>query len=567
MKILQLVLLAIWAAAAIAGEPSTAPAVEEARRVAGMGGVDLALALVEQEQPKQYDAPAWAQWEALRLELWANRGRYDEILARALAYPEPLPGARAGAGLLTSAVRAAHRVGEPAQARRLLRRLFASPELGHAEYRAARLAAIEAFLAGGEAEWAYRSMLRFQQDFAPLRAEEAERFVAGLIEAERIGDAANWLSQLDTASPWSALLRLRAKLITPQAAIELARARIGKGDDEAALALLAAAGAAAGSRAIAIEVAEHRLATPRPGRSVPGGTDPVASLWQLYSEAGQQSANQALLLTGDDAAWLAHAARIAKQQPQLARALLGHLALQGGSVQTRSQAQLNLLGALRGAKLGRAALRLFSDDRRFPLETLDARARFELGTEAFESGQPTLAVHYWQGLPTPTGMSAPQWQLRYAEALVHAGKADEALAIARALAQAQPRPSSDLARGLVDVASAAGTYRAPGAPAVLAAVLPFVAAAEHAAVHDAQGRAYEMAGDHRAAAAAYLRAAAASSSPESDRGSLHARLDAARNLLQAGLRHDARAVYAWLARNAKDSPIRELAARKLRTVP
>ena len=157
--------------------------------------------------------------------------------------------------------------------------------------------------------------------------------------------------------------------------------------------------------------------------------------------------------------------------------------------------------------------------------------------------------------------------MRYAQALVQAGKADEALTVVRTVLQTKPPPAPDIARGLTEVASTAATYQARGALEVLASLVPLVAAAEQTAVHAALGRAYETAADHRAAAAAYLSAAAGAAAPESDRDALRARQDAARVLLHAGLRQDARTIYAWLARNAKDAAVRELAAGMLRTLP
>ena len=544
-----------------------AGALDEARRLAAVGAVDLAIDRIDRDQSKQPDSPGWADWEALRLELLASRGRDAELLARMKAYPEPAPLGRASIVSLTTAARSALRASAAGAARHFLARLFLQPDLTSSEYRSARLMVIDAFLAEGDADAAYRTMLRFQQDFTPLRTEEAERFAAGLIEAGRVNDAANWLTRLEPSSPWSAILRMRAGLLSPEAAMAQARTAIAKGGGASAWALLAAAGRARGNQAIAIEVSEHRLNDASMVRAKPDHSQAIAALWRLYGEAAQQTANQAQLLRGDDRAWLNQASRSLKTQPQLARALLGHLALNAGSSEMRSEALLNMIAALRDSKLTTAAVRLYSDPQRFPVDAMDERVRLELGAAAMEAGQPELAVRYWYNLAGPGGTSAPQWQVRYCSALMQAGRGEEALAVARNLLMTKPPPAPDVVRRLIDVAlyAQAGAQVRP-ARTMLTMLLPLVSEADRSAVLTALGRIHEADADHRAAASAYLQAAVAAAAPDSDREALRAREAAAGNLLRSGLRDDARAVYEWLARNARDAGIKDAATRMLKVL-
>ena len=567
MRALRLAALALVAAltqSSFAAESSAA--LDEARRLASAGAADLALERIDREQPKQADAPAWADWEALRIELLASRGRDAQVLARTRSYPGAAPAGRAYVDVLTTAVRVAQRAGDPAQAQRLLARLFLLSDLGSSEYRAARMSVIDLHLAAGDADAAYRSMLRFQQDFNPVRSDEAERFVAGLVAADRVNEAASWLTRLDPVSPWSALLRMRAGLLSSDAAVGMARASIAKGSGEGAWALLAAAGRAQNNRAIAIEVAERRLnATGQ--RPTLRSAQEAEALWRLYSETAQQSANQAQLLSGDDAAWLTQAARMTKTQPQLSRALAGHIALNGASPRARDEARLNLLGALRDAKLAQVALRLFADLPQFAVASMEPRLRMALGHLALDEGHGELAARYWHKLDAPSGASGLQWQARYCAALMQSGRFEEALAATRGLIAAKPPPSAEVLRPLVDIAGYALVRgEARTAQALLTMLLPVVADADRGAVWQGLARVHDWSSDHRAAAAAYLNAAAVVAVPEADREGLRAREAAAISLAKAGLREDARSVYEWLARNAKDAGIRDAAIRMLRTL-
>lgn len=543
------------------------------RRLAESGARTLALQRLEAAQPQQPDAPSWLEWERLRLDLLAGRGEHRAVLERVRGYPPDVIAQPGSALLFLHAARAALRAGDGADARRWLALVF-----GHAgtdalladglAYRAARQAVIDAYLAEGNADAAYRSMLRFQQEFAPLRAEEAERFVAGLVAAERYGDAANWLAQLDTRSPYAAILRLRAGLLPADAAIAQARAALAKGADPAALALLEAVGRAQNDRSLLIEAAELRLnLSPAEARVEQRSGTAATALWRLYDEAAQQAANQAQLLVGDDAAWLSHAVRMLSLQPPLGRALLGNLAQKAGNAALRSDAQMRFVLALEEAKLGQAALALFADEARFPIDGLDARIRYELGELAADAGRPDRALAYWRGLPPPSKLTLEQWQVRRLDVMIAAGSSDDALAVVRELLAPERALTADSRKRLLEIAlEALGRFQLPPAEALLSGLRSRVQDAERFAVLTALARCHEAKGEPRRAAEAYLDAAVSVPAAEADRDALRAREAAAENLLKAGLREDARGVYDWLARHAKEAGVRESAARALRTL-
>src|SRR5882672_2931323 len=100
-----------------------AAALETARSLATTGASHLALARVEQLQPRGPGAPRWAEWEALRLGLLVELKRNDEALKRAAELPANLPQAALRQCLLAVA-RAAVAAGQGATARAYAARLL-----------------------------------------------------------------------------------------------------------------------------------------------------------------------------------------------------------------------------------------------------------------------------------------------------------------------------------------------------------------------------------------------------------------------------------------------------------
>jgi len=549
------------------GNPVSAQNLNEldvARRIAHAGAVDLALARISQAQPRDPSAASWADWELLRLELLSRRGRDGDMLKRVVEFRNLALPERTAAQIWLLAARAAMRLGQTVQAREYYARFFLGADSAANEYRDARFAVIDSYLADRSTDDTYRSMLRFQQEFVPLRRDEAERFVSALIALGRVQEAATWLTKLDKASPSAAILRLRAGLITAGAAITQARSLLAKGAGEPALKLLLEAAAEEKNRAIEIEVYETRLNVARNGDSN-STAEQAASLWNHYNEVGPQTANQAQLLVGDDAAWIDRAERMTTTQPQLARSLLGHVAMNARAAEVRSRAQLQIITSLRAAKLPLTAWRLFADPQRFPLARLDNQVRFQLGSIAAEAKHPVDAVRYWQDLALPSGLNSQEWKVRYLTVLFQAGMADAGLAAARSLIALKPGLSPELRARLITLASdELGVWHVKSAEALFTMLLPLAIGGKRITVLQGIGKAREFAGNFRSAADAFLDAAALSPSPDSAREALLALESGAINLAKAGLLEDARAIYQWLAANAKDPTIRDNATQALK---
>jgi hypothetical protein len=535
----------------------------DVRAIAAAGAVELALERVERSQPRRGSDPGWAEWELARLELLLRRRRYADVLERIRLHASDARDSELRASMLHVAARAAVGLNRFEQARDLLVEAFASAgKMSAEDYRAARRTVIDAFLGEGRADAAYLAMLRFRQDFAPLQAPELERFVAGLLAADRADQAAQWLAELGPDSPTGAMLRLRAGLIKPAAAAAQARALLAKGAAESGWALLSAAGRAAADPEIELEALEGRLNAS--GAAESAQADLVPALWKAYAQVAERAANAEQLLAGDDAQWMQAASRLRAKRPRSARALTASLVVDARTSAARARAQLQLIADLRATGLARTAWRLFSDSNRFPVAELDSQVRYELGMLAAEAGAAASGVRYWQGLPPMEGMGESQWQARNLALLLQAGMTAEALKLADGALQAKTRLDAESVRRLTLAASHALNFGyAEAARIVFQRLLAHANdSQQRVAVLTGLARTHESGGNPRAAAESYLLAAVSAQDPQ-DPAALAAREAAGANLLRAGLHADARAVFEWIARNARSVEARQAAERRL----
>jgi hypothetical protein len=540
-------------------------ALDTARTLAASGATRLALVRVEQLQPKDPAAQGWREWEALRIELLAEVGRHAEVLKRVEALPPDMPRPLLRPSLLAAA-RSGVAAGQGAAARRHAARLLWQLEPTPAEVRAARLVVIDSYVAERQADAAFRAMLRFQQDYAPLEPATAARFVEALLALDMEQHAVNWLASLADASPVKLVLRLRTGLVAADAVVAQARAELARGGGPGYWRVLSEVAQRRKDTALRIEALEHLANV---GGEVDGGTGPgrpaelAAELWRTYFAGAQEAANRNQMLVGDDAAWADFAARRLASGAPLARAFFAHLAQRGRDRETRFNAQLQLAFSLQQAGLERAALRLF-DSVQADEATLDAQARYLLGAMAERAGLPALAGRYWKGLATPPGVNAEDWQARVAAVYWRAGMNDAALSTLRALLGSAKTLPEDAVRQVTAVAQEMVAAGKPEyADEVLRGLLGVTGARQQRDILFALGRIAEASTRFQLAADYYLRSALLADVKVPDALALQARLAAALNLAQAGYRDDARAQFEWLLKHAKDPAQLDAARRGL----
>jgi hypothetical protein len=538
-----------------------ASALETARELAASGASRLALARVEQLQPRDSGAPRWAEWEALRMRLLVGLKLNDEALKRAAGLPGNMPQAALRQCLL-EAGRASLATGQGEAARAYAARLLWQLQATSEEARAARLLVIESHLAERQGDSAFRGMLRYQQDYRPLERGVAERFVEALLDLGMDQEAVNWLASLDEASPAKLMLRLKTGLATPAATVGQARALLAKANDPGYWRVIAEAARRQKNALLLAEAQERGLNSGDPGAQQAVAVL-VRQLWQNYFSTAQEAANQNGLLAGDELNWADLAARRLGTAPPLARALYGYLARRGQAPATRHSAQLQLVFSLVSDGLDRAALRLFEESG-MEIRAIDPHARYLLGTAAEIHDDPAAAWRYWDGIAAPPSVSTEEWSLRLAAVQIRSGKGNEgvtelkrALAARKTLSPELVRRGAALARELLD------SGQPDTAGEVFDLMLPLAAGNDARGILFDLGRIQELAGRNPAAADYFLRSALLADAKAPDALALQARFAAGINLARAGYKEDARAQFQWLLGNAKEPTQREAARREL----
>jgi hypothetical protein len=559
MRILPLVLLFLASGVLAAEGPDT---LETVQRITRSGALQLALNRVEQSQPRDTTAPRWAEWEALRLALLSQFQRHADVLRRAGALPADMPPSQLRE-CLTFAVRAAVATAQAGLARQYAARVLWQLNPSADEVKAIRLLVIESYAAEQKGDEAFRSMLRFQQDYQPLDRDTATRFVAALLELGLAREAVNWLASLDEASAVKLLLRLKTGLVSADAAITQARAMLVKGNNAGYWQVITHVAAQQKDRALQIESLENMLHLAS-GRDAQRLAAQARDLWQVYFAVAQEAGNRNQLLAGDDTNWADFAARRLGKDPSLARAFFAYLAQRAQTRDARHGAQLQLVFSLRTSKLELAALRLFQDAD-LEGDAIDLRTRYFLGAIAEAHELPGVALHFWQGLPAPPDATEDEWRLRVATVALRDGMLDHSAALLKGVVGAKQALTAQLAQrsvALVQEILDAGKFDLAGE--LFEALLPLVDTAQRRAVLFGLGRIHEVRGQSPVAADYYLRSALLSDGPVPDALALQARLLAALNLSRAGYKDDARTQFDWLVKNSKDAGQLELARRELR---
>lgn len=570
-QIIAAFLLTCVPAISVARADNVAEALAAASRVAQAGAPRLALRRIDAGQPAEVAAPGWARWENLRLQLLIDTDRNEDVLQRAALWSPALPAGDRG-GLHVQAARAALALGRTGVARDHAGRALWMPGAGAGALRELRLLVIRCDVSDARADDAYRSMLRFEQDYRPLDVATATLFVDALLDLGRAREAVNWLGLLDERSAVKLRLRLHTGVVTPQDAARQARAALDRSDDPAWWRVLLEAAERQNDNVLRIAAQEKLLDAKAPAILAQGAaTAPdgdAERLWKTYAEHARAAANRHHLLAGDDASWLEFADRRRKAEPAEARAYLAYLAGQGRDPELRLRAQSRLAADYEAARLPRAALRVF-ESLSADVTVLAVPARHTLGTLAEMIGDHPRALRYWQGSPAPDNVPAAIWPLRLSALALRAGRADAARDLIQPIAAQRAPVAADQLPDWIDLA---GQFDDHGlhdvAQTVFERVLPHADAALARRVLSGIARSHEARGQPLLAAEYYLRSALhvaketpLGGAPAGDAAAAQARMLAGFSLARAGLREDARAQFEWLLKNARD-PVQIAIARR-----
>ena len=546
---------------ALIAAPAFGAALEDpvtVRALLAAGARELALARIEALQPRDSAAPRWAEWESLRCEALGRLNRREALLERIKALPKDRISASLN-GCLMEGARAALGQNDAEAARVYAGTLLWQTSASAADVRAARLLIIDSYATERRGQDAFRSMLRFQQDYQPLEPAVAERFAQALVDLGLNAETLNWVRP-NEMTPARLVLQLRSGAVTPQAAI--AQARAGLARDAGYWRAIREAATRTRDASLEVEALE-RLVQAIEKRDAPAQSRAAERLWQAYLSAAADVGNREQLLAGADGAWADFAARRLATDPAVARAFYAYLAQHAQTVETRRTAQLQLVHSLNSAGLDQVALHVMQRSG-FEIDALDPQARYLLGTIASKHNDAALALKLWTGLPTPPSLNPLEWQLTLATIAFAAGDAEASVNTLKQLLGGRSTVSRELAQRILALGQEMLDMRViDSAQIVYELVLPLAPEAQAREALFGLGRTYELAGEPLPAAAHYLRSALLIQATAPDALTLQSRLLAGLNLMRAGLKEDARAQFEWLLKNAKEPPLIEAAKRAL----
>lgn len=558
--------LLLWLA--VAPHVATAELAEIARLAKG-GAAQLALSLLQQEQPAySEDAGQWMRWERMRLRILEQRRQWQRLAQRVAAHPEGLPAefSRWAAGQRARALILDDR---PAEARQVLRGLiWQAPAEAHDDLPLWRQLVMQSYLREGRIEDAYVAMLRYQQDYGSDDAAALLMRARILLASDHPAEARSLL-QRGASGRTAGLLLMLARLRSGGDAAALLQQLREVKDTEGYSPLqrylhfgvMAEAAEAADEPAFAVIALEqwYRLETPAEEWNELFRFS-IDSLWQYYLAYATAVGNREQLLLGDDQAWLALAEKTSKRYPVRKRSLYALLAQQGFAAASREGAALELATALQAQENGMALVQqLFLHSERYSERSpVPAAVAYLLVDQAIREGDLPLASRLLQQLPEPPeGTDRFPWQMRRIKVFILAGEYAAAvvqvqrlLPMAASLAKAQRDQLIQLLFDLQTVGEHEAAYQLLDE---LYQRLPSLQLRRELLFWMADSRLAQQ--NYVAAARLYLQSATLIDSQSMDPWAQTARYKAAETLARAGLLADAAELYSQLLR-VTESPER-----------
>jgi len=533
------------------------------------GAAALALSVMDQEQGGVADPAAWAALERLRIATYGRLGDWQALFDRVQGVP-PSVAAMDAAQLRTLAARWLISAGRGAQARTVLRPvLWQGPADRELQGEARRLV-IEAYLADDNVADALIAIGRYVPEFAPADRDWSQLHARVLLRGGDAAAAVRLLAANDSLPGRTLYLlaALRSDRYKPAEVIAQAR-RLAEGrhvdeDSERRLwAVVAEAASRAGDARLRVEALERAL----PMADPLFGLD-ADQLWAAYESLGEAIGNADHLLVGEDSAWIARAADLARRKHEgEARAVYGLLARRSRQGQGAEEAHRALLESLLRARLDAVARALYLDSAHYGEPArMPVSARYLLADRAVAQRNPQLAARLVLDLREPPPWAgARDWDLKRARLAVYSGAAAQAVELVEGFLKEHPRLDEAVAD---DVAGVLFDLQATGRHDE--ALAAFVRLREHSDSRRVQREAlYWMADSasalHRYTQAAewYLDSAVHGGADATDMWGQSARYQAAGALARAGLRQDAETVYTGLLANTTDPKRRAVIEREL----
>lgn len=571
-RFLLCALLVVFPVFGQAAEPD--PTLARVQALIRGGASELALRLLEAQQPAPGQSQAWQAWERERYALYRVRKDWSALQTRVEKIPSDTP-AEFVRWARTEAARARLDANDPAGALHSLRALIWSGEGTSAELQVWRQLVIRAYLLGNQIDDAVTAVARYRAEYQPTNPAWRQIEAATLLRAGQPREAYALIADLKTHdAQWLTLLAgLRATLLKPEDVQHRARKLADETRNRPAIQyqvwLLAAEAADRanqyGERVYALERALTLARAQRQPEQLL--TVHADDLWKAYGRYAEHQGNEARLLVGDDAQWLKKAEAIKRDDAMDARALYALLWTHGAETETRALAARRLTASLITDGRNEVLRALFTEATPFAdVTAIPAGVRHRLAEQALAGYDIRLAANLLQGLAQPPdGESPDSWVLRRARIEIYAGNFPSAVELLKGLLQTEEPLTDDFneryLQALFDLQAAS---QHEDALRLLEALQPRVKNTRtRREILYWMAESHAARGAHQQAAELYLRSAYEHHPTGGDPWGQTARYHAAEALGQAGLTQDARLVFQALLKHTEDAKQRAVIERNI----
>ncbi len=538
------------------------------------GAYDLALQVVNRNQPPPAKAETWMAWEKERYAIYASQHDWDAIAKRADSLPAGLPDDFVQ-WALTRAAAARLSAGDGAGARHFLRRLLWQERGTQAALAEWRQMVLRSYLLDNDLADAQTAILRYQQDFDAEGDDWDVLHGTILLRANRNRAAMAVLAGVETYQGRILLLLAGLRSGDYKPAVVLSRALKLAHETASrpplqrqAWILVTYAAARAGNVPQRLSALEHALNFPSDlGKDDPLFHASADDLWAAYDSAATSIGNKSHLLIGDDAAWLRKAATYKRDYAPYARACYAFLTFHGSDQKTREFSSGKLSDSLYANGSDRVVRSLYTRSSRYKsLTDVPDLVRYRMADRALATADIAFAGQLMQGLnDPPPGEDADEWSMRRARVLIYAGNFNTALKLLGGILDNKTVLDDDFAEHYLQVIfdlQAAGRNRE--AETLLKSLFPLVKNNEiQRQILFWRGDSTKALGEYTRAAEFYLRSATYNNESGGDIWGQTARFHAAEALAKAGLIDDARSIYQRLLRFTKDPARRAVIERNI----
>ncbi len=456
---------------ALTQAPAQASEIRELELLIQSGASNLALQVLDREQPGLADNPEhWLQWENQRIKLYQHTKNWDGLIKRLRTLPSWVPHSYRVKALETIA-RAQIEKKDTRAALQTLRQLIWDHSTGKEDIHYQkflpvwRQLVIQAYLVAENITDAELAMLRFQQDYPnPLGAwkraratvlirsgkpEDAQLLMKG--ETHMHSRTIYYLAQLLTQKTKpKAIWKRTRKLAHNKKFADSTRRQFWLVASRAARQVGDYASAIRALKQAVVLVDDKEVLTQRERLLFAINSD---DLWTLYKEYGNKLGNQWQLLTGQDEAWFTKASNLVDKKPLQAMALFAAMTTETSRARTRKLAHELFASLLAKEKHGLLLVKklyLATADNKQNDRTvyIPEDLRHRLIDDALSHSDINTASRLVQTVTEPPkGANVLFWKMRRARIMILAGQVDDGIKVLeKLLADASTMPADQIDR-------------------------------------------------------------------------------------------------------------------------